>query len=76
MYSIALMHFRRETMLREFFRCGMSDPLPTEEEVECNLHTLLYGHKDGRIVIENEAPHLTGSKQEVKRRNAQGASSV
>jgi len=51
-------------LLREFFRRGMRDA-PTEQEVERDLHALMHGHKDGRIVVEHEAPHLTGGKHEV-----------
>ena len=33
---------------------------PTEHEVERDLKALLHGHKDGKIVVENERPHLVG----------------
>jgi len=38
---------------------------PTEPEVERDVRSLLHGHKDGRIVIENEAPHMVGGKHVV-----------
>ena len=38
---------------------------PTEHEVERDVRSLLHGHKDGRIVIENEAPHMVGGKHVV-----------
>jgi len=53
-------------LLQQFFRRSLrpSDE-PTEQEVERNLHALLHGKKDGKIVIENERPHLTGGKHVV-----------
>jgi hypothetical protein len=38
---------------------------PTEPEIERDVRALLHGHKDGRIVIENERPHLVGGKHVV-----------
>ena len=50
-------------ILELFFRRGrMSEEEPTEPEVERDVRALLHGHKDGKIVIENERPHLEGGK--------------
>jgi hypothetical protein len=37
----------------------------TEPEVERDVKSLLHGTKDGKIVIENEKPHLVGGKHVV-----------
>ena len=37
----------------------------TEPEVERDVNALLHGRKDGKIVIENEKPHLEGGKHVV-----------
>ena len=37
----------------------------TEPEVERDVKALLHGTKDGKIVIENEKPHLVGGKHVV-----------
>jgi len=53
-------------MLQTFFRRGRRPgEEPTEAEVERDLRALLHGKKDGRIVIENERPHMTGGKHVV-----------
>ena len=38
---------------------------PTIPEVEHDVHELLHGHKEGRIVIEHEKPHAEGGKHVV-----------
>jgi hypothetical protein len=38
---------------------------PTEPEVERDVKALLLGKKDGKIVIENEKPRMTGGKHVV-----------
>ena len=38
---------------------------PTEPEVERDIRALLHGKKDGKIVVENEKPHLVGGKHVV-----------
>jgi len=49
--------------LQPFFARGRRhDQEPTEPEVERDVKALLKGKKDGRIVIENEKPQLTGGK--------------
>jgi hypothetical protein len=49
--------------LRSFFkRTKRITDEPTENEVERDVKALLKGKKDGKIVIENERPHLTGGK--------------
>jgi len=53
-------------MLQPFFiHRGRTDKEPTEHEVERDVRALLHGHKDGKIVIENEHPHLEGGKHTV-----------
>ena len=53
-------------ILELFFRRGkMADSEPTEPEIERDVRALLHGHKDGKIVIENERPHLTDGKHVV-----------
>ena len=50
-------------LLRPFFkRRRAKTGEPTEHEVERDVRALLHGKKDGKIVIENEKPHLTGGK--------------
>ena len=50
-------------MLRPFFRRPNPEKeKPTEPEVERNVRALLKGKKEGKVVIENEKPHLTGGK--------------
>ena len=52
--------------LEPFFRRGRrKDEEPTEPEVERDVKALLHGKKDGRIVVENERPHLAGGKHVV-----------
>jgi len=38
---------------------------PTEMELKHDVNALLHGKKDGKIVIENETPHLHGGKHVV-----------
>jgi hypothetical protein len=47
---------RRRTILEQ----------PTAHEIERDLHALVHGHKDGKIVVERERPHLEGGKFVVK----------
>ena len=54
-------------MLRPFFnrsRRKNADE-PTDTEVERDMRALLHGSKEGRIVVENEKPHLAGGKHVV-----------
>jgi len=53
--------------LRKFFvrRPGNTNE-PTEHEIERDVHALLHGTKDGKIVIENEHPHTHGGKHIVE----------
>jgi hypothetical protein len=50
--------------LRTFFssRSRTTAAEPTEKETLRDVKALLHGHKDGKIVIENEKPHLVGGK--------------
>ena len=51
-------------LLRPFFkRRRAKTGEPTEHEVERDVRALLHGKKDGKIVIENEKPHLSGGKR-------------
>ena len=51
-------------LLRPFFkRRRTKTGEPTEHEVERDVRALLHGKKDGKIVIENERPHLSGGKR-------------
>ena len=52
-------------MLRPYFRRQRIADAPTDHEVETDVHNLLHGIKDGKIVIENEHPHLDGGKHVV-----------
>jgi len=53
-------------ILQQFFRHGRpQSEEPTEHEVERDVKALLHGHKDGKIVIENERPHMVGGKHVV-----------
>jgi hypothetical protein len=48
-------------MLNSFFRrTRRTAEEPTEHEIERDLHALMHGKKDGKIVIEHEAPHVSG----------------
>ena len=51
-------------ILRKFFRPWgkRSGAEPTEAEVERDVRALLHGKKDGKIIVENERPHLAGGK--------------
>jgi len=52
--------------LREFFRRkGGGSEQPTEKELERDIHALLHGTKDGKIIIENERPHTVGGMHNV-----------
>jgi len=53
-------------MLQPFFhRSRHTSGEPTENEVERDVRALLHGKKDGKIVIENQRPHMTGGKHVV-----------
>ena len=54
-------------ILRRFFeRKGISrTDEPTEVQLEKDFKALLHGHKDGKIVIENENPTVSGRVHEV-----------
>ena len=53
-------------VLQPFFRQPRRpSEKPTEPEVERDVRALLHGKKDGKIVIENERPHLVGGKHVV-----------
>jgi hypothetical protein len=80
-YRLALMYYnsvrdaarRRVTgaqaifeMLRAFFsRRSPRTGEPTETQTLRDVKAILHGKKDGRIVIEGEAPHLTKGKRRV-----------
>jgi hypothetical protein len=52
--------------LHAFFRHGRrTADDPTEAEVERDIHSLLKGRKDGKVVIENIKQKLTGGKHKV-----------
>jgi hypothetical protein len=52
--------------LQPFFkRPKRASAEPTEKELERDLHALIHGKKDGKIVIENVKPKLTGGKHKV-----------
>jgi hypothetical protein len=53
-------------LLQPFFkRSRRPGEEPAEPEVERDVHALMHGAKDGKIVIENESPHMTGGKHVV-----------
>jgi hypothetical protein len=53
-------------MLQPFFQnMRRKNSEPTQHEVERDVKALLHGQKDGKIIIENERPHLTGGKHTV-----------
>ena len=53
-------------MLRPFFkRRRPTSSEPTEKQLEKDIHALLHGSKDGKIVIENEMPTITKGKRVV-----------
>jgi hypothetical protein len=52
--------------LHGFFRHGRrTADDPTEAEVERDIHSLLKGRKDGKVVIENISPKTSGGKRKV-----------
>jgi hypothetical protein len=52
--------------LQPFFRKPRrASAEPTEKELERDIHALIHGKKDGKIVIENVKPKLTGGKHKV-----------
>ena len=48
-----------------FRRRRLTDDEPTEAEILRDVKATLHGRKDGKIVIENEKPHLVGGKHVV-----------
>jgi hypothetical protein len=48
-----------------FHRTRSHGEEPTEPEIERDMRALLHGKKDGKIVIENERPHMVGGKHVV-----------
>jgi hypothetical protein len=54
-------------VLELFFRRGRrTDEEPKIPDVERDVKALLHGKKDGKIVVENEKPHLEGGKHVVE----------
>jgi hypothetical protein len=52
--------------LKPFFkRPKRSSAEPTEKEIERDLHALIKGKADGKIVVENERPKLTSGERKV-----------
>ena len=54
-----------ETLQLFFRRSRRETDEPTEMEVQHDVNALLHGKKDGKIVIENETPHMQGGKHVV-----------
>ena len=53
-------------MLQPFFRRRpRASEEPTVPEVERDVRALLQGKKDGKVVVENEVPHMQGGKHVV-----------
>ena len=53
-------------ILRQFFRHGRpQSEQPTEHEVERDVRALLHGHKEGEIVIRNEADHIVKGERTI-----------
>jgi hypothetical protein len=55
-------------LLAKYFKKGKpskDDSTPTEAQIERDVAGLLHGTKEGRIVIENENPDLSGGKRKV-----------
>ena len=53
-------------MLRPFFRRKpRHNAEPTQAEVERDVRALLHGRKDGKVIVENERPHLVKGKHVV-----------
>ena len=51
-----------ETLQLFFRRTRRITDEPTEMQLEHDIHALMHGKKDGKIVIENERPHSVGGK--------------
>jgi len=52
--------------LRPFFRrTRHTSAEPTDKQIERDLHALIKGHADGKIVVENETPKITGGTRKV-----------
>jgi hypothetical protein len=49
---------------------------PTEAEIERDVRSLLHGTKEGRIVVENENPDLSGGKRHVEDETHSGHAAV
>ena len=66
-------------VLRQFFRTGPRsvEGEPSLRELEREIDSVLHKHADGKIVIENESPHLVGGKHkvvaDVQKRGKRGA---
>ena len=55
------------SMLREFFNHRPpAGSEPTIPEVEHDVHALLHGAKEGRVVVEHHKPHLVGGEHTVE----------
>ena len=55
-------------ILRRYFtrkRTPENGEEPTEKQLERDFHALLHGHKDGKIVIENQNPTVSGKVHQV-----------
>jgi hypothetical protein len=52
--------------LNDFFRRGTyKGEEPTEKKVLRDMKALMYGRKDGKVVVENVKPKMTGGKHKV-----------
>jgi hypothetical protein len=50
-------------LLSKYFKKSKpSKDAPTEAQIERDVRSLLHGTKEGRIVVENENPDLSGGK--------------
>lgn len=55
-------------ILQRFFsrkRTPQNGEEPTEKQLERDFHALMHGHRDGKIVIENQSPTLSARRHEV-----------
>jgi len=53
-------------MLEPFFkRPRRASAQPTEKQVERDMHAFIHGKRDGKIVIENITPKLTGGVHKI-----------
>jgi hypothetical protein len=53
--------------LEDFFRCPSrkGEGEPTERQLERDIKAFIHGKRDGKIVIENIKPKVTGGKHKV-----------